>query len=185
MVQWPVYAYEEERRITARTLKPCKEDERLYELVSKAIKQLTTMPPTPCLPTLDLPKLTEIPEIQEPTCLFTAYQLWQQQQRAYFTTHNHPPWKKQFGDRAVAIKLRYSRMRPYLMYLDKQGPRARECIQVLDEIRQEKKISPSVFIKQCFYHMVYPPAENVKKPPPVSPYEMRELLKDKGLQIPY
>jgi hypothetical protein len=130
---------------------------------------------------IELPKATEeLPEIPEPSCLYTCYQVWQQQ-RAYFYSTPQPPWKKRFGDRAATMKLRYSRMRPYLTYLDRCGASARRAIDALDAFRCERKVAASVFIKQCFYHMEHGLKEDCKKPPPILPAELRSRMERDNL----
>lgn len=123
---------------------------------------------------------TRIPEIKEPVDLYTCYTEWQRI-RSYFYEVTLPPWKKQFGDTATAMKLRYSRMRPFLMYLDKCGDDARAYLHHLEEIRKKYDVSPSVFIKQCFYFMVYPPGPNSKTRPIISPKQLREEIEERGM----
>lgn len=127
-----------------------------------------------------LPDQVRIPEIKEPVDLYTCYIEWQRI-RNYFYEVTAPPWKKQFGDQATAIKLRYSRMRPFLMYLDKAGDDARRFLHLLDEIRKEHDVSVPVFIKQCFYFMVYPPSAKSKTRPAILPDQLRKEMEEVGL----
>jgi hypothetical protein len=122
----------------------------------------------------------KIPDIKEPVDLFTCYSEWQRI-RDYFYQVTLPPWKQQYGDNATAIKLRYSRMRPFLMYLDKCGKEAREHLKALDDIRKEHDVRVPAFIKQCFYHMVYPTGPNVKNKPAIPPDALRAAMQERGL----
>lgn len=143
-------------------------------LSQHAASQRKVVPPTN--EPIELPKTTiELPEIPEPTCLYTCYQTWQQH-RSYFYSTPLPPWKKRFGERAATMKLRYSRMRPFLMYIDRCGASARRVLDALDAFRKERSVSASVFIKHCFYHLEYELKPDCKKPPPILPHEMREFL---------
>jgi hypothetical protein len=124
--------------------------------------------------------MTELPEIPEPTCLYTCYQVWQQH-RSYFYSTPLPPWKKRFGERAATMKLRYSRMRPFLMYLDRSGASARRALDVLEAFRSERKVMASVFIKQCFYHLEFTLKDDCRKPPPILPHELRARMEREGI----
>ena len=140
-----------------------------------------TIVDAPTNATIEIPRaLNELPEIPDPSCLYTCYQIWQQQ-RSYFYATPQPPWKKRFGDRAATMKLRYSRMRPYLMYLDRCGASARRVIDALDAFRVERKVTASVFIKQCFYHLEHALSSDCQKPPPIMPDELRSILERDGL----
>lgn len=122
----------------------------------------------------------ELPELPEPTCLYTCYAHWQEH-RSYFYEHTTLPWKKRFGERATALKLRYSRMRPFLMYLDRCGAGARRALDALEALRKERGVAPSVFIKQCFYYLEYRLSADCKKPPPILPDDMRARMRREGL----
>jgi hypothetical protein len=196
--EWPEYCEQELRRVQQRE-KDGSEDmnpKRITELVQETVactvraalndvmKDVRTSKAPREVPQnapIELPKETnELPEIPEPSCLYTCYQVWQQQ-RSYFYSTPLPPWKKRFGDRAATMKLRYSRMRPFLMYLDRCGASARRVIDALDALRSERKVGVSVFIKQCFYHLEFPLKDDCRKPPPILPHELRTHMEQEGL----
>jgi hypothetical protein len=205
--QWPEYAHAEESRIAQREAQfnKNKDNEALTTAVHGAVEAAMSK----VISSLDITKLkkkptntnttqrhtqptlvdmtierpcpaAELPELQEPICMYATYNAWQQQ-RAYFYTNPHPPWKKRFGKRASAMKLRYSRMRPFLFYLDKCGSSARRVLDALDAYRTEKAISVGVFIKQCFYHLEFPISDKCKKPPPIRAQDLKARMERDGL----
>lgn len=206
--EWPEYGCSEKKRQMDRENVATKKKREMHESISEMLE--TTMKKTvettmknllkdmiPCasnssqrkapreVPTpndpIEMPKpATELPEIPEPTCLYTCYQVWQKH-RDYFYATPLPPWKKRFGDRAATMKLRYSRMRPFLMYLDRCGAGARRVLDALEAFRSERKVAASVFIKQCFYHLEYNLTSDCKKPPPILPEELRERMERDSL----
>lgn len=202
MAEWHEYAHAEGERVAAREreAKRNKEQDEMQASMGRAIEDAMQKMMTMSLrratqetKAAKAAKLAEaatllvateveapreedaLPEMQDPTCLYACYQSWQGQ-RDYFYAHSHPPWKKRFGDKAATMKLRYSRMRPFLMYLDRCGATARRALDALDAFRKEKGVPPSVFIKQCFYHLEHPVSESCKKPPPILPHELRAML---------
>ena len=209
VAEWPEYCAAEEERIQARRESASRNTghEELTELVKSTVEatmrgvlmdvlngaktrkrcSLAKEPvqrigPSPSNAPIELPRpiSTELPEIPDPVCLYTCYQVWQQQ-RDYFYATPQPPWKKRFGDRAATMKLRYSRMRPFLTYLDRCGPSARRAIDALDAFRIERRVPVSVFIKQCFYHLEHELKDTCKKPPPIRPNELRARMEADNL----
>lgn len=199
--EWPEYCEAELHRVKQREGKGQQEtnQDQITELVQKTVEATVRdvmsdviknsnisrthkMPrEVPENAPIELPKdKNDLPEIPEPTCLYTCYQIWQQQ-RSYFYSTPLPPWKKRFGERAATMKLRYSRMRPFLMYLDRCGASARRVLDALEAFRSERKVGASVFIKQCFYHLEFPLKEDCRKPPPILPHELRARMEQDGL----
>lgn len=200
LAEWPEYCSAEEHRIQMRKREHTRDTnhehlcEMMKDVLADVLKDIPLAAPTkrstrqsrgasPSNAPIELPQDTatsSLPEIPDPSCLYTSYQIWQQH-RDYFYSNPQPPWKKRFGDRAATMKLRYSRMRPYFMYLDRCGAGARRVIDALDAFRKERKITASVFIKQCFYHLEHPLSATCKKPPPIKPTEMRERMEQDNL----
>lgn len=125
-----------------------------------------------------------IPLLAEPIGLTECYQQWLQI-KDYFICVPQPPWKEKFGANAAAHKLRYSRMRPFLQYMDKYGTtveRVHEIIQSLDAIRHELRLTPSAFIKQCFY-VLYHPSPSVEKKLPITRNDILQMMRTGCLPI--
>lgn len=186
--EWHEYKHAEMARVRERPLLASSAEEArmatlLGATIKKALQELGAAPAHAQLaaqaPVVPPPRQDRIPELKEPTCLYTAYAEWQQA-RGYFYAHPRPPWKEQFQELAVTMKLRFSRMRPYFQYLDNQGTEARAAIVALDNIRREHEVSPSVFIKQCFYHLLFPLGEKAKCPP-IPPDVLRAAMEAVGI----
>lgn len=170
------------KSVLADVLKDVKLNESSSNKRSSRPARQKPLPPPSNQP-IELPcNPNDIPDIPEPSCLYTCYQTWQQQ-RAYFYATPQPPWKARFGERAAAMKLRYSRMRPFVMYLDRCGAEARKVIDALEAFRKERKVSAGVFIKQCFYHLEHPLKDTCKNPPPIKPAELKDVMERCGLLI--
>ena len=126
-----------------------------------------------------------MPDIKEPVDLYTCYQEWVVNARGYFRRVVRPPWKAQHGERALALRLRYCRVKPYFEYLDlhsdDQPIKARPIIDKLDAIRKEYNIAPAAFIKQCFYSWKHGIAKDAKKQPPILPDIFHKAIEARGL----
>jgi hypothetical protein len=125
-----------------------------------------------------------IPLLVDPIGLTECYQQWLQI-KDYFICVPQPPWKEKFGANAAQHKLRYSRMRPFLQYMDKYGTTpdsVSEIIQKLDDIRLELRLTPSAFVKQCFY-MLYHPSPSVENKLPITRNDMLQLMHTRRLPI--
>lgn len=153
--------------------------ETFDEVLTEDMRVQLTLPKIPVIKPSDAAR---IPEVKEPKDLYTTYNEWQQI-RSFFYENTMIPWKKQYGELATAMKLRYSRMRPFLMYLDKCGVEARDALHKLDAIRKKHNVTPSAFIKQCFYHMVFPPGADAKNKPAILPDDMKQELRGCGLPM--
>ena len=66
--------------------------------------------------------------------------MWQDSQRTDFYKYPGPPWKARLGERAAAFKLRCSRMKPFLLYLDNCRESAGQALNVLDALRREQTV---------------------------------------------
>lgn len=117
-------------------------------------------------------KEERIPDIREPDDLYSFYGEWTASCRDYFRDHPRPGWDKQFGASARAHKVRFSHIRPYVTYLDSIDPmKVRGVIDKLEKIRQDHGVTPSSFIKYCFYALVH--GVCASKPPPILPDALR------------
>jgi hypothetical protein len=125
-----------------------------------------------------------IPLLTDPIGLYECYQQWLQI-KDYYICVPQPPWKEKFGANAAQHKLRYSRMRPFVQYMDKYGTtieRANELIQSLDDIRHELRLTPSAFIKQCVY-VLYHPSQSVESKLPITRGELLQMMQQRRLPV--
>jgi hypothetical protein len=189
---WDVYRQAEvERTATRERVHGDAQQAKMMDLVKisvmEAIKECALQGSTHglvSLPLMQPPATAErIPELHEPQDLYSCYAEWQQH-RTYFYAHPAPPWKEQFGNLANTFKNRYYKLRPFFTYLDHTKTNAKTTLDQLEAIRTTYKVTASVFIKQCFYHLYHPPAANSKKPPPISPATMREEMAARNLPAP-
>jgi hypothetical protein len=137
---------------------------------------------TTSLPTID--EATYFPTINEPVSLLTSYEEWNRGMRAYFQTTVRIPWKAKLGDRAPATKLRFCKLRPYFVYIDKHARSPDDVLNIitkLEVIRQQHRVSVPVFIKQCFYSLHHPPSAQSIKPPPIMPNMLLSAMLAAGL----
>jgi hypothetical protein len=127
-----------------------------------------------------------IPLLEDPIDLFQCYQYWLNI-RDYYRCVPQPPWKDKFGAQAAQHKLRYSRMRPFLHYIDSNAntpEQAQTIIQKLEHIRQQLRVTPSTFVKQCFY-LLYRPSPSVENKSPVKRDELLNEMVAQGLQTAF
>jgi len=126
-----------------------------------------------------------IPNIREPTDMYTCYKEWCEECREYFTRVKRPPWKTHCGANESALRIRYCRMRPYFMYLDDlpHDMSVRDTIDKLDAIRKKHKVSVPTFIKQCFYSLQHDVKDSKTKPPPILPAVLREEMEALKLYV--
>lgn len=127
-------------------------------------------------------KEERIPDIREPDDLYIFYGDWVKTCRDYFRDHPRPGWDKQFGACARAHKVRFSHIKPFVSYLDSFDPmKVRGVIDKLDSIRQEANVTPSSFIKYCFYALSH--GVCASKPPPMLPDTL--IPKMAALDLPW
>lgn len=147
--------------------------------------QASQAPQAPISLSVDLappPQEDRIPLIKEPVDMYSCYKDWCENCKEYFAKVVRPPWKKELGKHALAHRLRYCKMRPYFIYLDRQkNPRA--AIDVLDAIRKKHGVSVPAFIKQCFYYVFHDIPDDSKKPPPLNRDVMLRETKAAGLVL--
>ena len=125
-------------------------------------------------------KEERIPDIKEPDDLYLFYGDWTSNCRDYFKNHPRPGWDKQFGNNARAHKVRFCHIKPYVSYLDSIDPiKVRGVIDKLDGIRKEHGVTPSSFIKYCFYALSH--GVCASKPPPILPDALRAQMIAIGL----
>lgn len=131
------------------------------------------------------PDDNKIPDIKDPEDLYSCYKYWTTTLRPYFERTSRPPWSQQFGTSAQVMKQRYCRIRPYFLYLDKVSePWAiREAIDKLEAIRKCHSVTPSSFVKQCFYCLTH--KVTASKPPPIHPSALRREMIESGLCLTY
>lgn len=115
-----------------------------------------------------------IPVLRDPMVdLYECYEHWLQI-REYYYCVKQPPWKKQFGNQAAKHKLRYSRMRPFLRYMDVHGntpERTQYLLEQLEDIRLQFDVTPTCFVKQCFY-VLCRPSPSVEDHAPIKRHEL-------------
>lgn len=126
-----------------------------------------------------------IPHIKEPDNLYTFYADWAVRCRDYFSRVQRPPWDKQYGASARAMKVRYCHVKPYVAYLDAYSDdnngNIRPVIDALDAIRKKYRVTASSFIKYCFYSLKHPVCAS--KPPAILPDVLTEAMIEYGLKL--
>lgn len=155
-------------------------DDVLRAEVQAEVQEVTNMNDTPTLYTVHDP----IPILTDPISLYECYQQWLQV-RDYFKCVQMPPWKEKFGINAAQHKLRYSRMRPFFTYMDKYGDtpaKAQFLLNHLEHMRQEFQVTPTAFVKQCFY-VLFRPSPSVENKSPIARNVFINALRARRLPI--